>query len=208
MSNLKYIVLFIAILFSNVNFLFGSDSIKIWSAKDKLERSDFLSKTKLEAQNKFINFDEHGVLVASIKVAVQKRNSQIIIDVIPFMNRSKSWISSSDTSISILNHEQIHFDITELVARKLRYQIGQLQKDKVTDVSKYANMINDYISDSLDYYQSDFDKNTLHGFLNDKQTEYDNWLRLELNKYCSFSTDLYEFSDIFLKESFGSEDIK
>src|SRR5688500_17461053 len=54
---------------------------------------------------------------------------RIKYDVTAFFNRRKSW--ARDQSPSLLAHEQLHFDIAELYARKIRKKIKELNDQGV-----------------------------------------------------------------------------
>lgn len=185
--------------------LISSDSIKIWSEKDKLERSDFLGVTKPQPTTNFAKTDEDAISVTGIRVYIQQDGCEITIYVIPYINRSQSWLYPYDSIRGILLHEQIHFNITELAARKLRCEISSYQKRGILEISIYAELINTYIKETLPNLQSDFDKKSLNGTIISMQNQFADYINTEFKKYGLFSTDSYEFTNELVAEIFRSD---
>ena len=63
----------------------------------------------------------------------------------------------------VLQHEQIHFDLTELYARKMRKSVESLRQKNITNISIYRKKIqhwnvmkekasNQFDADNQDYY--------------------------------------------------------
>jgi predicted secreted Zn-dependent protease len=108
-----------------------NDSILIWSQHDKLSWDDFLSEKKhLDGRHDPQTVTHaSAILSVSIKFLPRELGCENIDDIIivPVVNRKKSMaILKSDKT---LKHEQIHFDITELYARKMRKAIENLLDD-------------------------------------------------------------------------------
>lgn len=61
------------------------------------------------------------------------------------MDRNNSWISVRKEEI--LRIQQIHFNISEVYARKIRKEIKKLAEAKVTEKEKYVNVIKKYSSE-------------------------------------------------------------
>ena len=90
-------------------------------------------------------------------------------NVYAYFDRSRSWVR--DKSKELLAHEQLHFDIAELYARKIRKLIAQMQRDQVTDVSEYNAAIHRLLEESNEYDRL-YDIQTLHGAMSKKQQEW------------------------------------
>jgi len=206
MIKLKLIYILQLIIATSSFSLFATDSIIIWSKSVNLQRSDFLNLNKpiADDNSKFLNTDENALLDTGIKVHLINENSNITVNVIPYVNKNNSWLYSLDTTYSTLLHEQLHFNITELIARKIRLEIMSMKKKGIQNITCYIDIINTYVSDSLSSYQHEFDQKTLNGTLKSVQIEYSNLLEQELHKYNRFSTDLYDFSDELIMEIFNS----
>ena len=62
--------------------------------------------------------------------------------IIPTFNRYYSYCKNKKNS-NLLEQEQMHFDIQEVFARKLRIQFQLLKRDNACDIS-YQELFNEY----------------------------------------------------------------
>lgn len=108
---------------------------------------------------------------------------EIRYDVEALFNRRKSWVR--DTSPSLLAHEQLHFDIAELYARKIRKKIRELQKQRVKDIRTFNNEIQALLLESNEVDER-YDLETLHGALSRKQAHWSARVKQELASLNSF----------------------
>lgn len=81
--------------------------------------------------------------------------------------KQDSWTTDS-TSITLLAHEKLHFDIAELYARKIRKQIDQLFKDGERDLKVYNKYVKQLLGD-FKRYSHNYDSKTRHGRNIDEQ---------------------------------------
>lgn len=94
---------------------------------------------------------------------------QIRYEVVALFNRNKSW--ARDRSPLLLAHEQLHFDIAELYARKIRKKVHELNERGVRDLSIYNTAIQKLLLES-NQADEQYDLETLHGALSKKQTAW------------------------------------
>ncbi len=107
---------------------FENDSIIYWSEDRKLSWDDF--KFKTDTTQKVI-----GKALATSQTNIQFINSTKNTIVIAYFSKVQSW---SITRIDdVLEHEQLHFDIAELFARKIRKAISELKKKNIVDQNYY-----------------------------------------------------------------------
>jgi hypothetical protein len=99
-----------------------------------------------------------------------KRNRKLQYKVGAYFLRNHSWCKTK--SINLLNHEQGHFDLAELYARKARQKILQLQQSNVTDYRIYNKAIQ-VILDESNAVDRQYDRETLNGSILKKQIEWD-----------------------------------
>jgi len=125
-----------------------NDSILIWNKNEMLIWNDFLSNKKHLNGRFDSDLVKHTSAILSISIdflpkELSCKNVEDII-ILPVVNRMKSFaILRSD---EILKHEQIHFDIAELYARKMRKAIkGILEKNYDCNLQMIADI----------YYQLD-----------------------------------------------------
>lgn len=137
MGALRYLL--VAFTFCLSGFVFAQEEeIIAWSADRKLEWSDFKGsylKTEWAAATtassisyEFSSFEKEGRLYVDFKVGCE-------------FYPNKSWYRPELCDSLILSHEQLHFDIAELHARKMRKRLAESQftkniKDEVKTIYK------------------------------------------------------------------------
>jgi hypothetical protein len=80
-------------------------------------------------------------------------------------DKSKSWVDNTGNpdKEAILAHEQVHFDIEELTARRIRQILTQCEKEgKPTDAPEVKDAINCLFEEGADL-QNLYDQETLAG---------------------------------------------
>lgn len=103
-----------------------SDSIE-WSPDYKLSMEDF---KELKMDNKGVRYDSLNYkLRAYSTVAVgytfKSEKGKLLFDAFAYFIRSRSWMKSHDEAV--LKHEQGHFDVAEIYARKLAQAVGEIK---------------------------------------------------------------------------------
>lgn len=99
-------------------------------------------------------------------------NTTYTIEIGSYFYPDLSWYRPGNVSAYILKHEQTHFDISEIFARKLRKRIAALDqadpnfKSKVEEI--YSN--NEY---ERSLFQSTFDLETDHSNYPDQEREWE-----------------------------------
>lgn len=99
------------------------------------------------------------------------------VEVVSFFDCSRSWFDKSHLDNDILEHEQIHFDITELIARRLRKKIHLYSKAMSPSSLQLEYKSSLY---SLNDIQEKYDSETDHGRLYKKQVEWKERIQKEL----------------------------
>jgi len=89
-----------------------------------------------------------------------------------------------------LNHEQLHFDLSEIYARKMRksFQESNLTGGSLNSIGNSIFLIN---YQEFQENQNLYDLETGNGIIEDKQTEWNQKIRNELKKLSR-----YEFNNI------------
>lgn len=144
-----------------------------WSSDVKLTWKDFMGKPDTLSKYKAVTFTK-------IRVQDEKFDDKIILNFPATFNRSLSWTKDTK-STSLLRHEQVHFDISELVARKIR-------KDCSQHVSYDLSLSYEFIQNTYDYYRTycldsindTYDSETNHGMIKSKQKEWEEKIAKEL----------------------------
>lgn len=147
-----------------------------WNEFYKLQWYDFQGKPGEEARG------DAGTAV-QIKAKPYLVKKEVRYEVDAFFNRKKSW--ARDQSPSLLAHEQLHFDIAELYARKIRKKIKELQRNNVNDIKTFNAAIEELLAES-NRIDIQYDAETLHGGLSRKQAEWTARIRQELDELRSY----------------------
>ncbi len=95
--------------------------------------------------------------------------------------RNNSWVKEGMKADSLLLHEQLHFDICELYARKLRKKL--LETEPQLDPLEYSKQITPIFNDIWEAYQkvqNKYDDETEHGLIREMQIRWINDVKYEL----------------------------
>lgn len=117
MKVFSVLILFI-ILFFSLRIHSQKKSIT-WKKEYKLTRQDFKGKIDHNSSNAA----QTGANIIIVPYA--KKSGKYLYEVYAKFYFYKSWINTN--SKIVLNHEQIHFDIAELFARKMRKEILKIK---------------------------------------------------------------------------------
>lgn len=166
---------FLIIIFSFIGFTSvrnSNDDYIYWDPERKLVWEDFQgSVDRTQPHIEALTASTIEVSSSYYKNEVPKFN------VVSFFIKSQSWTKTN--SEFTLEHEQLHFDITEIHARKLRKAIDSLSKRKVTDINKYKKA-HTYYGKLCSNYQNAYDK-SVYGH-DERQAEWSAKVAAELVK--------------------------
>ena len=85
----------------------------------------------------------------------------------------------------ILSHEQLHFNIAEVAARKL-YQEIQLLRDQPGDVPRQVSDLFARINSDCDKMQQQYDEETAHGIKPEEQASWKKKVTEMLEQYPAY----------------------
>ena len=121
----------------------------------------------------------HGDAATSVQIKAKPFlvRKKIHYDVTAIFNRAKSWYR--DQSASMLPHEQLHFDIAELYARKIRRKIDEMRRQGINNIKTYNAAIHELLLESNEVDQQ-YDIETLHGGMSRKQEAWSQRIKEEL----------------------------
>ncbi|MDJ1471146.1 DUF922 domain-containing protein [Xanthocytophaga flava] len=158
------------------------DSI-LWNPTEKLRWVDFQGPPNPQA------LFEKAACASSIYVKGGKRSVGFPDFIVGcYFLKKQSW--TLDTlSESLLRHEQGHFDIAELYARKIRQTIDSLHKKSTEDFNIYANniqvLLEKYSKDEIAY-----DRETSHGTDMVEQKRWIKKIAFELKRLHNFAKSI------------------
>lgn len=167
------------ILLVALNFAFIADeSIIQWNKKHRLSWKDF--KGEPDDSSDIAAITASGI---SYDLAATIIGKKVHVDCKVSANfyPEKSWYKKELADSIVLAHEQLHFDITELHARKFREAI---KKTTFTEnVKQEMKALYDKINHELDAYQNKYDAATDYSRNIEKQTEWGKKIKKELEHW-------------------------
>jgi hypothetical protein len=181
---LTYLLIFAALNFafifpSGPNTYSAAASVMItWEDDEPLRWSDFKGKAR--------NWGGISALTASaIEYAYDCYDGTLDLDVRAIFIPEESWVKTDAKTEYILAHEQLHFDITEIYARKLRRELSE----KVTscrDIWKIERIAGKLISEWKEVQQQ-YDKDTHHSINRELQERWEEKVEFDLEAYAGYS---------------------
>ncbi len=174
--------LLLSIIFLNVSEPAQKDLIE-WESKRRLNWSDFKGTVPVNAANA-------ALTNTAINVEFGFSKNGMTYSIRCRFDKNKSWVRIKNDLV--LGHEQGHFDIAELHARKLNKALREYKYNNRTvntDVNRiYENVMKDHHA-----YQSEYDQQTDFSRKVEKQREWLGKIAAELEvleAYSSYTQEL------------------
>jgi hypothetical protein len=148
-----------------------SQSNKIcWNESRKLTWEDFTVKNTDSSQN-FSTITSCGI---KFKLNL----------VVPYFKKDKSLVLLSEkSSLDLLEHEKLHFDIVELFARKMRHEFKISNENNLEKIYDYNMLI-------LNEFQDRYDNETNYGVRGSEQNCWIEYVKDELKKLDNYKTTI------------------
>ena len=158
LKNIFFFVGFITLL----SFSFVKDEFILWQENKKLKIQDFKAENNDTIK---VNRKQFLGAISAIRIEYssfqRNKNSVPEFSIKTYFDPNESWMLLKNDYV--LQHEQIHFDLTELYARKMRKSVESLRQKNVTNISIYRKKIqqwnvmkekasNQFDADNQDYY--------------------------------------------------------
>lgn len=145
---------------------FCQDAI-VWTTQNQLEWADFKAQP---IQNSSRAASVNTGIQYSWKLKYVEGEQVLGYEVFAYMKPSKSWVKASNKSDYLLQHEQLHFDITEYHSRKLKeeFEAYKLRPSVKRDLNKiYKTIVRERKS-----MQHQYDKETQHSINKNAQKKW------------------------------------
>lgn len=160
---------------------------RIFWEETKLTWNDFKAKPNSDSP-----FQANTNAGLSYSWGLRNENGKIELkyEVLSFFNPNSSWVvPRSKSSEYLLQHEQLHFDITELHARKLRKQLAELKIDQLgKDPKSTLNKLYEVIEKERAAMQLKYDKESNHSLNKEGEAKWQNFVKKELKKFENFNS--------------------
>lgn len=158
-----------------------------WTVDSKLNWSDFKGKPQK-------NHPMAAETSTHLDFNMAYENAAFNWDVDCYFSRKESWVKKDMKSPELLAHEQLHFDIAELNARKIRSEMSQLKLKSIDDNRKLQSVFEKGY-ERMSKQQAQYDRETDHGQLDGPQSKWIEEIAGELKKYENFATEKYLISE-------------
>ena len=142
----------------------AGDDILTWSKDRKLTWSDYKASPNPKS-------DAAATTSTSLSIDYHIKDGQFSYTIRSWFSRTKSW--GRNKTAYILSHEQGHFDIAEVYARKLHQRMSAYRFSKHT-YQKELDRIYKEVADEKAAVQQQYDRETRHSIDEEKQAE---WLK-------------------------------
>ena len=160
-------------------FFYQDDDVSItWSEDLELQWSDFKAEPK--PQGNAAALTASGITFGFSTTKTATELVDFTFEITAHFYPEKSWRINKPLSDIILAHERLHFDITELFARKFRQRI--LNSTFTMNISAEMERIHNAINTELTEMQKKYDTETNHSQIVEKQTEWQKYIALEIEK--------------------------
>lgn len=154
-----------------------NDQIISWSESDKIEWSDFNGDSDVQS------FD-NAVSALRINVSWLWKNGKYEFSVENHFFKQFSW--AKDTSnADLLNHERVHFDISEVYARKLRKSLDSLSQIQGVETDIFEKTISSLLKERT-IYDELYDSETKHSLDSLNQKVWNETIRNQLIKLSNY----------------------
>jgi hypothetical protein len=162
----------------------NTEPIITWSDSYKLTWDDFKGEPKENST---------AAAITSSGIGFEYSIKQNIFSVVSFKTKvlacfypEKSWYKPQLANTHILAHEQLHYDITELYARKFRQQLSRLKLSKI--LKSELDALQESINRQLENRQHEYDTDTDFSRSPEVQEQWQELIKGELKKLTAFKS--------------------
>lgn len=174
---MRYVVFLLLFLVTTASFTFEEEKLA-WNEDIRLTWKDF--KGVPNPGNGFVASTNSGV---SFSFSYSERNGVGTVDytVVANFYPQLSWYLSEKVDDYILLHEQTHFDITELHARKLREALAKLPQNRA--FKEEAEVAYNAMEAARREMQEAYDLQTDHSNIKEAEYRWRSFVKEQLDSY-------------------------
>ncbi len=150
-----------------------------WSAERPLTAADFTSRPRPA--------DTHAARTSStINTDINCQGDLAQGTAVARFEPNRSWIQDpAHLTPALLRHEQLHFDLTEVYARRLRQQLAALRVPCARLGVRFKAVTQSLFA-AWAKAEAEYDRDTNHGLRPDRQAAWETQTRAELNELNAF----------------------
>ncbi len=176
-NEMKIVIGAVLLTLLRFNAVAQADFIR-WNKDVKIAWADF--KGKPDVNSPYAAMSAVG-LYYKYNLRSNGKVYHLTFSIYPRFDRTKSWSKSKWRTATILKHEQLHFDIAELVSRAFKIEAEQTvySKDYKNEINRIFNRYTNY----LQKFQRKYDDQTLHSNNTIKQKEWEKLILQELQRH-------------------------
>lgn len=151
-----------------------------WSAARRLNWDDYLARPNSQS-------DAAAITSTALGMEYHVKNNVLTFSITCKFSKTRSWVKSK--TAHILGHEQGHFDITEIYARKLAKELSEYKMNPRTYQQDLDKLYKKIMKDK-EKFQNEYDDKTDFSRNKEKQAE---WLLKikdelsDLNEYARYN---------------------
>lgn len=125
----------------------------IWKENDPLEWTDYKGKVPIS--------NMAATTACEIKLEISCYDDVFTYTITAVMKPDKSWVKKNLADDALLKHERLHFDITELYARKIRAAFANVRTN-CKHFEVYDHVMQSLVKE-MHTVQQQYDEETEHG---------------------------------------------
>jgi hypothetical protein len=174
-----------------LSFKDGEQDVITWSKDRKLTWSDYRGKPKPRFAA--------ASTVYSLGRFVKKEGGKLKAVIEAYFYCKDSWKKDDWINDEVLAHEQKHFDIVELFARKIRKKLAGMTFKDQNDAEEKVESLYQVLNQEMDVYQDQYDNETDGSMDGDGQRKWNKKIADEIK-----ALDAYSSSSISLQIKSGN----
>lgn len=148
-------MLFLVLFCARIEAQNEEDRVLPWTQERRLTWADYQGRG---LKTEWASATTASGITYSLNSTISNSESRLEIIVSALFYPDKSWYKPDLCDDVVLSHEQIHFDITELFARKFRERLKNVKND--TNIKKKVRKIFVDINKELNTFQNKYDRET------------------------------------------------
>ncbi len=153
----------------------------VWTENYTLQWEDFLGQP---------NTRHHSDALTSSSIYFGYRfdgDRTYEIEVYSSFFRDQSWVKDGSPNSYLLEHEQRHFDLTEIYARKLKKELTEYAHNHESLERNYDHIFEKYFS-LLENEQKEYDRESHHSLNRSVQEKWNKYIKRELRRLEDYSS--------------------